>query len=212
MDISGKKHIPLNLEKCEFFTPKKEKNIEKVKLNIDSNVVEENEQILKLEEVSRRKVSTDSTTISKIDDVSELSNFPLDNINIPQESSQENGIFFGKDKNYSNPIYNFYQSTEEYFQEIHVEKQIYKNSKNFPLKKENYKNNENKEPIKETPDNSKPNLNHNNTNSIQSSPSSVLMGTYINKMPNIVNDGKGKFDMPIYYVGFYGWDSKCHYY
>lgn len=210
MEISEKKHIPLNLEKCEFFIPKKEKIIEKAKLNIDLNLVEENEQFLKLEEVSKRKVSSDSTTISKIDDVSELSNFPLDSINIPQESSQENGIFFGKDKNYSNPIYNFYQSTEEYFQETHVEKKIYKNSKNFPLKKIFYKNNENKEPIKELSDVSKPKINHNNTNYIQSNPSSVLMGTYINKRPDQVNDGKGKFDMPFYYVGFYGWDSKFH--
>ena len=33
----------------------------------------------------------------------------------------------------------------------------------------------------------------------------AVMGAFT---PKICSGGKGKFDLPMYYVGFYGWDSK----
>ena len=48
----------------------------------------------------------------------------------------------------------------------------------------------------------------NNINSFNINPSKTLKNDFIKRIPNILNDGKGKFDMPIYYVGFYGLDSK----
>ena len=186
--------------------------------------MEESEQII----ASIRKASTDSTSNSKTEDLSEINNINLENINFAQELSPEKEIFFGRDKNCSNPIYNFYQSTEEYFQEKLTEKKNYQKSKNYLPK--NYflrKNSEIKMQINNILENknnqninasSSININKNlsntntnvycnyyyNTNSVP-----ALMGAYFPKIGNIHNgNGKGKFDSPMYYIGFYGWDSK----
>jgi hypothetical protein len=210
MDISVKKQFSLNLEKCESFIPKREKNFEKEKLNLDLHSLEENDHFLKSEEITRRKTSSDSTNISKIEDFSELCSFPSDSINCPQESPQQTEIFFGRDKNCSHPVYNFYQSTEEYFQENHSENKNYKNTKNFPLKKNFFEKKENKTSIGGVVTNNN-NINRtNNINYFNVNQNKTLKNDCIKKMPNLLNmnDGKGKFDMPIYYVGFYGWNSK----
>ena len=210
MDISAKRQFSLNLEKCESFIPKREKNFEKEKLNLDLHSSEENDHFLKSEEITRRKTSSDSTNISKIEDISELYSFPSENINSPQESPKQTEIFFGRDKNCSHPIYNFYQSTEEYFQEMNLEKKNYKNTKNFPLKKSFFEKKENKTSIGGVVTNNN-NINRiNNINSFNVNQNKTLKNDCIKKMPNFsnLNDGKGKFDMPIYYVGFYRWNSK----
>ena len=210
MDISAKRQFSLNLEKCESFIPKREKNFEKEKLNLDLHSSEENDHFLKSEEITRRKTSSDSTNISKIEDISELYSFPSENINSPQESPKQTEIFFGRDKNCSHPIYNFYQSTEEYFQEMNLEKKNYKNTKNFPLKKSFFEKKENKTSIGGVVTNNN-NINRiNNINSFNINQNKTLKNDCIKKMPNFsnLNDGKGKFDMPIYYVGFYRWNSK----
>ena len=210
MDLSAKRQFSLNLEKCESFIPKREKNFEKEKLNLDLHSSEENDHFLKSEEITRRKTSSDSTNISKIEDISELYSFPSENINSPQESPKQTEIFFGRDKNCSHPIYNFYQSTEEYFQEMNLEKKNYKNTKNFPLKRSFFEKKENKTSIGGLVTNNN-NINRiNNINSFNVNQNKTLKNDCIKKMPNFsnLNDGKGKFDMPIYYVGFYGWNSK----
>lgn len=223
MDSSDKKQIPLSIEKCEFFKPKSDINSTNKKMSISLNSMEESEQVM----ASIRKASTDSTSNSKTEELSEINNINLENINTAQELSPEKEIFFGRDKNCSNPIYNFYQSTEEYFQEKLTEKSNYKKSKNYVTK--HYFFNKNSElkiqtnNILETKNNqninsSKININNNisstntnangnyyyNTNAVP-----ALMGAYFPKMANIYNgNGKGKFDSPMYYIGFYGWDSK----
>lgn len=221
MDSSDKKQIPLSIEKCEFFKPKSDINFSKKKLSISQNSIEESEILI----ASIRKASTDSTSNSKTEELSEINNINLENINTAQELSPEKEIFFGRDKNFSNPIYNFYQSTEEYFLEKLTEKNNYKKSKNF-LPKNYYlrnnsdikmqinniledKNNQNinSSTISINNNISKTNANSNcnyyyNKNSVP-----TLMGAYFPKMGNIYN-GNGKFDSPMYYIGFYGWDSK----
>ena len=208
MDISENKHISLNLENCEHFIPKSEKNFEKEKLNIDLQLLEENAHFHQKEEISRRKASSDSTNISKIDDISELNTLPSESSS-PQVSPHQTQFFFGQDKNCSNPIYNFYQSTEEFFQETNLENGKYKNSKNFPLKKNFFNKFEKRRSVNVNILSNNNNLNKsNNINSFNINPSKTLKNDFIKRIPNILNDGKGKFDMPIYYVGFYGLDSK----
>ena len=51
--------------------------------------------------------------------------------------------------------------------------------------------------------NSNVNIKNNNTNQMPS-----LMGTYLSAIPN--PNIRGKFDMPMYYIGFYRLDSKSY--
>ena len=223
MDSSDKKHIPLSIENCEIFKTKTDTYFSKKKLSISQYSLEEGEQLI----ASIRKASTDSTSNSKTEDLSEINNINLDNVKNAQELSPEKEIFFGRDKNCSNPIYNFYQSTEEYFLEKLTEKFNYKKCRNYLPK--NYflsknsentiqinnilenKNNQNKNSSTINCNNNISSKNRNinykyyyNTNSVPS-----LMGAYFSKMGNKYNEnGKGKFDSPMYYIGFYGWDSK----
>ena len=57
MAISEKKIIPLSIEKCEAFKPKKEKenSLKCQKPEIDLNLIEEDEQLLKFRDIPRRK-------------------------------------------------------------------------------------------------------------------------------------------------------------
>ena len=72
MSISEKKVIPLSID-CQAFKPKREKikEMEK-KLSLDINLIEEEEQIIKLTDIPIRKSSADSTTVSKTEEPSEL--------------------------------------------------------------------------------------------------------------------------------------------
>ena len=225
MDSSDKKQIPLSIEKCEFFKPKSDKKFSKKKLSISLNSIEESEQLI----ASIRKASTDSTSNSKTEDASEINNINLENINIAQELSPEKEIFFGRDKNCSNPIYNFYQSTEEYFQEKLTEKNNYKKSRNYLLKNSflrknseikiqtnNSIENKNNQNINSSTININNNISNTNTNTnsncnyyYNTNAVPALMGAFFPKMANMHNgNGKGKFDSPMYYIGFYGWESK----
>ena len=209
MAISEKKIIPLSIEKCEAFKPKKEKenSLKCQKPEIDLNLIEEDEQLLKFRDIPRRKSSTGSTSASRPDDTSEFISFPSSPINSAQES-QQSGIFFGRDRNCLNPVFNFYQNTEDNLRETYPDKDNYKKTKNYMLKEKYFKINENpkEKTIKE---NNIPaeNLTQNNNifkNSFQSSPVAAVMPF----TPKIYSGGKGKFDLPMYYFGFYGWDSK----
>ena len=213
MAISEKKIIPLSIEKCEAFKPKKEKenNLKYQKPQIDLNLIEEDEQLLKFRDIPRRKSSTGSTSASRPDDTSEFISFPSSPNNSAQES-QQSGIFFGRDRNCLNPVFNFYQNTENNLRETYPNKENYKNTKNYILKEKYLKNNENSEikiiNNKNVISDTAENLTQNNNifkNSFQTTPVAAVMGPFT---PKICSGGKGKFDLPMYYFGFYGWDSK----
>ena len=213
MAISEKKIIPLSIEKCEAFKPKKEKenSLKCQKPEIDLNLIEEDEQLLKFRDIPRRKSSTGSTSASRPDDTSEFISFPSSPNNSAQES-QQSGIFFGRDRNCLNPVFNFYQNTEDNLRETYPDKENYKNTKNYILKEKYFKNNENSEikiiNNKNVISDTAENLTQNNNifkNSFQTTPVAAVMGPFT---PKICSGGKGKFDLPMYYFGFYGWDSK----
>ena len=212
MAISERKIIPLSIEKCEDYKPKKEKEINslKQKLQIDLNDIEEDEQLIKLRDFPRSKSSTGSTSVSKPEDTSELFSNPDSTVSTPL-NSQQSGIFFGRDRNCLNPIFNFYQNTEEHIRETYPECEKYKKTKNYLSKNEIIKSNEISE-AKNTINNNIPNSVSNPTqnnnifkNPLQTTSVAAVMGAFT---PKICSGGKGKFDLPMYYVGFYGWDSK----
>ena len=212
MAISERKIIPLSIEKCEDYKPKKEKEINslKQKLQIDLNDIEEDEQLIKLRDFPRRKSSTGSTSVSKPEDTSELFSNPDSTVSTPL-NSQQSGIFFGRDRNCLNPIFNFYQNTEEHIRETYPECEKYKKTKNYLSKNEIIKSNEISE-AKNTINNNIPNgvsnpIQNNNIfkNPLQTTSVAAVMGAFT---PKICSGGKGKFDLPMYCVGFYGWDSK----
>jgi hypothetical protein len=212
MAISERKVIPLSIEKCEDYKPKKEKEINslKQKLQIDLNDIEEDEQLIKLRDFPRRKSSTGSTSVSKPEDTSELFSDPDSIVSTPL-NSQQSGIFFGRDRNCLNPIFNFYQNTEEHIRETYPECEKYKKTKNYVSKNEIIKNNEISE-AKNIINNNIPNTVSNPTqnnnifkNPLPTTSVAAVMGAFT---PKICSGGKGKFDLPMYYVGFYGWDSK----
>ena len=212
MAISERKIIPLSIEKCEDYKPKKEKEINslKQKLQIDLNDIEEDEQLIKLRDFPRRKSSTGSTSVSKPEDTSELFSDPDSIVSTPL-NSQQSGIFFGRDRNCLNPIFNFYQNTEEHIRETYPECEKYKKTKDYVSKNEIIKNNEISE-AKNIINNNIPNTVSNPTqnnnifkNPLPTTSVAAVMGAFT---PKICSGGKGKFDLPMYYVGFYGWDSK----
>ena len=110
MDTIVKKQVPLNFE-CESFKPKGEIKFDQKRQEVSLKLSEESESLIKAKDISLRKSSSDSTSVSKIDDLSEIANLPLDNFNCSQELIQNKGNFFGRDKNCSNEIFNFYQNT-----------------------------------------------------------------------------------------------------
>ncbi len=211
MAISEKQIIPLSIEKCEVFKPKKERenNLKFQNLQIDLNLIEEEDKLLKLKEIPRRKSSSGSTSASKIEDISEIPSFPESPIESPK-NSQQSGIFFGRDRNCSNPLINFYQFTEEHLRETYPEFENYKKSKNYMLKNEisEIKKIDNTTSSSNTIENSTQN-NNIFKNTLQTTSVAAVMGAFA---PKICSGGKGKFDLPMYYVGFYGWDSKYNIY
>ena len=215
MEILEKKNITLNTEKCEDPISKEEKyNIIKQKLHIDLNNIEDEEHFIKVKDFPRRKSSSGSTSFSKPEDSSEL----FSNLDSPVGTPliyPKNEIFFGRDRNCTIPIFNFYQNTEENFRETHPEGEKYKKTKNYISKDTIIKNNENTEKII-TNDNKVSNNIDNSTpknniyiNSLQTASVAAVMGTFT---PKLCSGGKGKFDMPMYYISFYGWDSKYNFY
>ena len=215
MSISEKKIIPLSIEKCEAFKPRKEKEKENIKnqnLQFNLNLIEEDEKLPMLKNSPRRKSSTGSTSASRIEDVSEIPSFP-NTPSISSQESQHSGIFFGRDRNCTNnPLFNFYQNTEDNLRETYPEFENYKKTRNYKLKNEFYKNNEISEnkmrentTISNNIDNTTQNNNNYFKNSLPTTSVAAVMGAFT---PKICSGGKGKFDLPMYYIGFYGWDSK----
>ena len=224
MEISDKNVLSLNLDTSSDFKEKSlQESLDSKNLEIDVDVNEEDEQLLKLREIPRRKSSTGSTSTSKPEDPSEIFSLPSSPRNFCPQDGQQRGVFFGKDRNCSNPIFNFYQITEEHLRETFSEYKSYTKTKNYILKEEYYKQlstlNENKNKIEENKtnnvyENKTVNNNTNNNNPIntpqmgQIKAIPAIIGAFT---PNPFNFNKGKFDLPMYYcVGFYQWD--CKYY
>ena len=135
MEISEKRILPLNLDNCTDFKPKKERiNSTKNDLIIDVHVNEEDEQLLKIRDIPRRKSSTGSTSSSKPEDPSELFSCPSSPRNLSSSEFQQTGVFFGKDRNCSNPVSNFYQLTEEHLRETFSDFNSYTKTKNYYAK------------------------------------------------------------------------------
>ena len=140
MEISEKRMIPLSLENCADFKPRKNaENLNSQNLEIDVHVNEEDEQLLKLRGNSRRKSSTGSTSVSKPEDPSELFSCPSSPRNLTSQEFQQSGVFFGMDRNCSNPVSNFYQITEEHLRETLSEYKKYIKTKNYILKEDYFK-------------------------------------------------------------------------
>ena len=219
MEISESGIMSLNNENSNDFILKMDKdNSLKENLEIDVHVNEEDEQLLKLREIPRRKSSTGSTSTSKPEDPSELFSLPSSPRNLFPKDVQQRGVFFGKDRNCSNPIFNFYQITEEHLRETFSEYKSYTKTKNYISKEEYYKQlselNENQNKKEEnkannicdnkTVNNTNNPINTNQMGQIKAIP--AIIGAYT---PNPFNYNKGKFDLPMYYcVGFYQWDCK----
>ena len=214
MEISEKRMLPLNLDNCTDFKPKRER-IKNTKndLIIDVHVNEEDEQLLKIRDIPRRKSSTGSTSTSKPEDPSELFSCPSSPRNLPTQDFQQKGVFFGKDRNCSNPVSNFYQITEEYLRKTLIEYKDYNKTKNYMLKKDYFrkiaKENEDKKeenPINKAYENKATNNINTFNNSAQIKAVPAIIGTFTT---NSYRGNKGKFDLPMYYcVGFYQLNRK----
>ena len=229
MDTIEKKQVPLNFE-CESFKPKGEIKLDQTKPEVGLKLSEESELLIKTKDVSIRKSSSDSTSVSKVDDLSEIASLPLDNFNCSQEIIPNKGNFFGRDKNCSNEIYNFYQNTVEYFHDIYPEFKKYKDSKNYKSKNDYYKEisehktSKNKTLLVNKNINGNLNSSSNNTsinfndmsnlnytNPLKTTSVAAVMGAYPpHNIKNLCSAVDGKFDMPMYCVGFYGWDGKLY--
>ena len=215
MEISEQNVLPLNLDNFTDFNPKKElERKDSENSDIDVHVSEEDEQLLKLREIPRRKSSTGSTSASKPEDPSELFSCPSSPRNLTSQEFQQSGVFFGMDRNCSNPVSNFYQITEEHLRETLSEYKKYIKTKNYILKEDYFKkiseeNVDNKK-VENPINNLYENKNLNTTNTFQNltpiKAIPAIIGTFTT---NPYYGNKGKFDLPMYYcVGFYQWDSK----
>lgn len=261
MQVSEKRQTSLNSENSELFKQQANKFQER-KLTIDLKVIEDNEEnILSNEKVTvspnfdeilgevtknkgfpiERKNSTCSTSISKVDDFSEL-NFPIGKGKTPcqknisnikgkeipsirkQHSTNLISSFFGRENSF-NAIRNYLRETEEYIKNSNEEANDYTKSKNY-VTKESLGISENKNEINnfEFDDNQDfsetidMNLVH--EDSTPATPttstgnfSSMSMPTVMNTItPKYSNWGKGKFDLPMYCFGFYNVESKSNYF
>ncbi len=214
MEISDKNVLSLNLDTSSDFKEKSlQESLDSKNLEIDVDVNEEDEQLLKLREIPRRKSSTGSTSASKPEDPSELFSCPSSPRNLPTQDFQQKGVFFGKDRNCSNPVSNFYQITEEYLRKTLIEYKDYNKTKNYMLKKDYFrkiaKENEDKKeenPINKAYENKATNNINTFNNSAQIKAVPAIIGAFTT---NSYRGNKGKFDLPMYYcVGFYQLNRK----
>ena len=157
-----------------------------------------------------RKSSTISTTVSVSENgFDALTPKKSDiNLNINENNDSSSHIFFGRNRFYSTPIYDYYDGIEDYFKKLNPEKNDYQKSNNY-LKKETFFRgrlgsfdliNSKKE-----------------ENYIENKPYPKLSFdlNYTNPIPlqttlpqNNLNKNNGKFDYPIYYFGYYSVDCK----
>ena len=213
--FSERKGSKLSLDNYESFIPKNKKFLEK-EIKIDLISDEDNLGVLlkddeKKEDSLRKHSSTGSTSFSKLDEFSDTS--------CPNSPSNKESIRI-LNKLYSTPVSNYFLGIDEYFKDILPERLEYSKTGNYITKEEFFKDNqiinkekneqnnfsENQPKINLEPDdvlnNTLPKTNTNNQ--VQNSNPAPLIGA----IPVANMQIKGKFDMPMYCLGFYTWDSK----
>ena len=205
-EFSEKRKSKLSIENIETFIPKKLKFSE-TELQIDTNLLESSEDNLGYSKYDdqkkyfnlQRRLSTESTTFSKNDELSEISSLPT-----PTNNESKNLKLFGQFKSYSSPVSNFFLGVDDYFKEILPEGLEYIKTGNYITKekylKENFSTNE--KPVEKINDISE---NQKNISLIEENQTPLTISS-INPIP--IRSNRGKFDLPMYYIGFYNLNSK----
>ena len=210
-EFSERKESKLSLKNYESFFPKSKKFLEKevdlksIEYSEDDNLSFSIKDDEKKEIVLRRKSSSGSTSLSKIDEFSEESFF-----NSPTNKNSINCKFLNKI--YSTPVSDYFLGIDEYFKDILPERLEYSKTGNYISKEKFFKNNQIKkekneiinfsESQKQTDLKEEPNLN----NSISKTNMQQTATTVIGAIPVLTS--KGKFDIPMYCFGFYSWGGK----
>ena len=210
-EFSERKESKLSLKNYESFVPKSKKFLEKevdlksIEYSEDDNLSFSIKDDEKKEIVLRRKSSSGSTSLSKIDEFSEESFF-----NSPTNKNSINCKFLNKI--YSTPVSDYFLGIDEYFKDILPERLEYSKTGNYISKEKFFKNNQIKkekneiinfsESQKQADLKEEPNLN----NSISKTNMQQTATTVIGAIPVLTS--KGKFDIPMYCFGFYSWGGK----
>ena len=160
-----------------------------------------------------RKSSTLSTTVSISENGFDTLTPKKSNINLNENNDSSSHIFFGRNRFYSSPIWDYFDGIDDYFKSLNPEKNDYQKSNNY-LKKETFLREhlgsfDLIKPIKEDDKIvNKPSpklsfdLNYSKTMPITNQ---ILPQNY---SQNNLNKNYGKFDFPIYYFGYYSVDCK----
>ena len=206
-----------------------------------NNTINKDLQNIK-EKTSKRKMSTLSTTISQTDILSDANFFsPPSNLKTQNDRktsyTEPSHVFFGRERLNSTPISNYYEGMDFYLRALQPEKNEYQKTNNYIEKEiffkekkisykdckfksfdlseqkkfnsnqilknleENYKiQNDNKISLNIPLNNNSKNNSNNNQN------------IFVPINPNFTNGVYGKFDMPMYYFGYYNFDSKYYFY
>ena len=205
-EFSENKKSKLSLENIESFIPKKLKFLE-TDYQIDMNLLESSEDNLGYSKCDekyfnlRRRSSTGSTTFSKNDELSEVSSLPT-----PTNNESNNLKLFSHINSYSSPISNYFLGVDDYFKGILPEGLEYNKTGNYITKeqyiKENFSINE--KSFDKNIDISENQKSYDNS-IIEDNQAQVTISP-ISSLPMRTN--RGKFDMPMYYIGFYNLNCK----
>ena len=188
------------------------------------------------EQISKRKASTLSTNISQTDTYSEsnlllpLNNTKSQNIDRKDSYSQQTShIFFGRERLNSTPITTYFEGMDFYLRSLQPEKNKYKKSNNY-IEKEKFFKEKNisynkyksfdlseqqrfnsNQILKNLEDNYKKIQDNKSTSSLPLE-NNININNYQNTFtpvtPKFNNCMYGKFDMPMYYFGYYNIDCK----
>ena len=213
-EFSERKESKLSLDNYESFVPKSIKFLEKdIKIDLKSIEYSEEDNLgvsIKDDDqkdiILRKQSSTRSTSFSKIDEFSEGScpNSP---------TNKENINFKLLNKIYSTPVSNYFLGIDEYFKDVLPERLEYNKTGNYITKEKYFKEKNKKKNEKNFSENQKkldleeeviPNNTINKTIQ-QNDQTNKVIGAIPVTNSQIVN---GKFDIPMYCVGFYSWDGK----
>ena len=209
-EFSEKRKSKLSIENIESFIPKKLKFSE-TELQIDTNLLESSDDNLGYSKNDdqkkyfsfQRRLSTESTTFSKNDELSEISSLPT-----PTNKESKNFKSFGQFKSYSSPVSNFFHGVDDYFKEILPEGLEYNKTGNYITKEKFFKENfsiseKSIEKINDISENQK------NISLIEDNQTPLTISN-INPIP--MRSNRGKFDLPMYYIGFYNLNRKKNFF
>ena len=206
-----------------------------------NNIRKKDSQIIK-EKLSKRKASTLSTNISLTDNLSETNSFlspnKIKSQNIERRSSytQIPHIYFGRERLNSTPVTTYFEGLDFYLRGLQPEKNEYQKTNNYIekeiffneriSKESKFKSFDMAEQKKFNANNILKNLEE-NSNKASSDIKIQSSNNAEKNLYNSVNNNQnnypqinpkfntciyGKFDMPMYYFGYYNFDSKLYYY